>query len=48
MIHYEQLILHPEGEMRRLLEFLNLSWNSTVLAHEEHIGSAISLSKFFF
>lgn len=45
MIYYEQLVLHPEQEMRKLLLFLDLPWNSSVLSHEKHIGSAISLSK---
>ena len=43
-MHYEQLVLHPEAEMRKLLDFLDLPWNSTVLRHEELIGSEIKLS----
>jgi protein-tyrosine sulfotransferase len=45
MVHYEQLVLHPEREMRRLLEFLELPWNASVLHHEALIGKDISLSK---
>ncbi|KAH7731332.1 Protein TPST-1 [Aphelenchoides avenae] len=45
MVYYEQLVLHPEREMKRLLSFLDLPWNSSVLHHEELIGKDISLSK---
>ena len=44
-IWYEQLVLHPEREMRRLLSFLDLQWNESVLHHEMQIGKAISVSK---
>lgn len=44
-VYYEQLVLHSESQMRRILEFLGLPWNSSVLHHEEFIGKAISLSK---
>ncbi|WKY00373.1 hypothetical protein Q1695_014880 [Nippostrongylus brasiliensis] len=43
-VYYEQLVLHPEPQLRRILEFLNLPWNSSVLHHEQFIGKAISLS----
>lgn len=45
MVYYEQLVLHPEREMKRLLSFLDLPWNTSVLHHEELIGKDISLSK---
>ena len=45
MVYYEQLVLHPETEMRKLLTFLDLPWNSSVLNHEALIGKDISLSK---
>jgi len=45
MVYYEQLVLHPETEMRKLLHFLDLPWNSSVLNHEALIGKDISLSK---
>ncbi|KAE9554895.1 hypothetical protein FO519_001923 [Halicephalobus sp. NKZ332] len=45
MVYYEQLVLHPETEMRKLLDFLDLPWNSSVLNHEDLIGKDISLSK---
>ena len=41
---YEQLVLHPEKEMQRLLTFLDIPWDSSVLRHEELIGSEIKLS----
>uniref|UniRef100_A0A914BZH6 Protein-tyrosine sulfotransferase n=1 Tax=Acrobeloides nanus TaxID=290746 RepID=A0A914BZH6_9BILA len=45
MVYYEQLVLHPEAEMKRLLNFLDIPWNSSVLHHEAVIGKEISLSK---
>ncbi|XP_067112909.1 tyrosylprotein sulfotransferase 1, like isoform X1 [Osmerus mordax] len=46
-VRYEQLVLHPEEEMRKLLHFLGLPWDQAVLHHEELIGKAggVSLSK---
>lgn len=46
-IRYEQLVLQPEEEMRKLLHFLDLQWDPSVLHHEELIGKAggVSLSK---
>lgn len=46
-VRYERLVLHPEQEMRKLLSFLELQWDSSVLHHEELIGKAggVSLSK---
>ncbi|KAI6235724.1 Protein-tyrosine sulfotransferase [Aphelenchoides besseyi] len=45
MVFYEQLVLHPESEMRRILNYLGLPWNEQVLKHEELIGKQISVSK---
>uniref|UniRef100_A0A7E4VSY5 Protein-tyrosine sulfotransferase n=1 Tax=Panagrellus redivivus TaxID=6233 RepID=A0A7E4VSY5_PANRE len=45
MVHYEQLVLHPEKEMRKLLNFLDIPFNDSVLHHEALIGKDISLSK---
>ncbi|XP_044312065.1 protein-tyrosine sulfotransferase 1 [Varanus komodoensis] len=47
MVHYEQLVLHPELWLRTLLKFLRISWHPAVLHHEEMIGKAggVSLSK---
>lgn len=46
-VRYEQLVLHPEEEMRKLLSFLGLPWDPAVLHHEDLIGKAggVSLSK---
>ncbi|KAM8835587.1 protein-tyrosine sulfotransferase 1-like isoform 1-T1 [Synchiropus picturatus] len=46
-VRYEQLVLHPEQEMRKLLHFLELKWDESVLHHEQLIGKAggVSLSK---
>ena len=46
-MYYEQLVLHPETEMRRILQFMDVPWNDLVLHHEQTIGQAggVSLSK---
>lgn len=46
-VHYENLVLHPESEMKRILAFLDVNWNKVVLHHEQTIGQAggVSLSK---
>ncbi|VDM60535.1 unnamed protein product [Angiostrongylus costaricensis] len=44
-VYYEQLVLHPEPQMRRILDFLKLPWNESVLHHEEYIGKDVKLSK---
>ncbi len=38
-VYYEQLVLHPEDNMRSILKFLNIPWNDAVLHHEDHIGN---------
>lgn len=45
MVYYEQLVLHPEDQMRRILKFLDIPWNRVVLHHEQFVGKDISLSK---
>ena len=46
-VHYEQLVLHPKAEMKRILEFLGLTWSDNVLHHQDFIDKAggVSLSK---
>lgn len=44
MVYYEQLILHPEANLRRILDFLNIQWDDEVLRHEQLIGNEISIS----
>jgi protein-tyrosine sulfotransferase len=44
-VYYEQLVLRPEKEMRKLFKFLNIPWSDAVLNHEQFIGDEISLSK---
>jgi protein-tyrosine sulfotransferase len=44
-VYYEQLVLHPEKELRNIFQFLKIQWNDAVLKHEEFIGNEISLSK---
>lgn len=47
MVHYEQLVLHPSESMHKILEFLDVPWNDSVLHHEDHINKpgGVSLSK---
>ena len=47
IVHYEQMVLHPEAEMRKILKFIDIRWDGIVLHHEKSIGKAggISLSK---
>ena len=45
-VHYEQLVLHPESQMRRILQFLGVAWDANVLRHEQMVGNEISLSKY--
>ncbi|MCP9259383.1 hypothetical protein DINM_002332 [Dirofilaria immitis] len=45
IVYYEQLVLHPEKQLRRVLNFLNIAWSDLVLHHDKLIGKDISLSK---
>uniref|UniRef100_A0A1I7YI61 Protein-tyrosine sulfotransferase n=1 Tax=Steinernema glaseri TaxID=37863 RepID=A0A1I7YI61_9BILA len=45
MVHYEQLVLHPSSQMKRILEFLDVKWDDKVLHHEDEVGKDIRLSK---
>ncbi|CAH0772707.1 unnamed protein product [Bemisia tabaci] len=47
LVYYEQLVLHPEDWLHRILNFLDLPWNASVLHHEEMINKpgGVSLSK---
>lgn len=49
-VYYEQLALHPKMWMERILKFLDIPWNSSVLHHEDFVGKpgGISLSKYVF
>ncbi|XP_033628443.1 protein-tyrosine sulfotransferase 1-like [Asterias rubens] len=46
-VYYEKLVLHPEDWMRKILTFLNIPWDDSVLHHEDTVGKpgGISLSK---
>ncbi|RUS70370.1 hypothetical protein EGW08_021872, partial [Elysia chlorotica] len=37
-VYYEQLALHPREWMLRILRFLEIPWNESVLHHEQFIG----------
>lgn len=45
LMHYEHLILRPEENMRKLLDFLGLPWNDSVLHHERFLGTEIFLGE---
>ncbi|XP_030761903.1 protein-tyrosine sulfotransferase [Sitophilus oryzae] len=44
-VPYEQLVLHPKEWMGKVLKFLDIPWNESVLHHEDFINNGISLSK---
>lgn len=46
-VYYEQLVLHPRKWMEKILVFLDVPWNESVLHHEQFINKpgGISLSK---
>lgn len=44
-VPYEQLVLHPKEWMHKVLDFLNIRWNDSVLHHEDFINNGIELSK---
>lgn len=47
MVYYEQLVLHPEQWMKKILKFVDVPWNESVLHHEEFINkpNGVPLSK---
>jgi len=47
MVPYEQLVLNPSVWMHKILDFLDVPWNASVLHHEEFINKpgGVSLSK---
>ncbi|XP_065155219.1 protein-tyrosine sulfotransferase [Atheta coriaria] len=44
-VPYEQLVLHPKQWMEKVLKFLDIPWNESVLHHEDFINNGIKLSK---
>lgn len=46
-VYYEQLVLHPQEWMKKILKFLEIPWDDAVLHHEDHINKpgGVSLSK---
>lgn len=46
-VYYEQLVLHPEEWMRKILKFVDVPWDQSVLHHDEFINkpNGVSLSK---
>ncbi|KAG7202057.1 hypothetical protein KM043_004735 [Ampulex compressa] len=47
MVPYEQLVLHPRQWMMKILSFLDVPWNDSVMHHEEFIDKpgGVPLSK---
>jgi protein-tyrosine sulfotransferase len=46
-VPYEQLVLHPRQWLQRILDFLEVPWNESVMHHEQEINKpgGVSLSK---
>ncbi|KAF4519766.1 hypothetical protein B566_EDAN010360 [Ephemera danica] len=46
-VPYEQLVLHPRHWLQRILAFLDVPWNESVMHHEQEINKpgGVSLSK---
>lgn len=46
-VHYEELVLKPGLWLHKILQFLDVSWNDSVLHHEQLVNKpgGISLSK---
>ncbi|XP_017786329.1 PREDICTED: protein-tyrosine sulfotransferase, partial [Nicrophorus vespilloides] len=44
-VPYEQLVLHPREWMEKVLKFVDVPWNESVLHHQDFINKGISLSK---
>lgn len=47
-VHYEQLVLQPKVWLHKILDFLDVPWNESVLHHETLVNKddGISLSKY--
>jgi protein-tyrosine sulfotransferase len=45
-VYYEQLVIKPEREMKRILQFFDIPWDESVLNHEKYIGNEVEISKF--
>lgn len=45
MVRYENLVNRPQEEIKKLAEFLGLSWTNRLLNHEKYIDTKIKMSK---
>lgn len=45
LVKYEDLVLHPERTLKRVLNYLGENWTDKLLKHHEHIGDEIQISK---
>jgi len=37
-VYYEQLVLHPESNLRKIAKFLNIGWDEKMLHHEDFVN----------
>jgi len=45
IVKYEDLCLHPQSTLERVIQFLNEQWTDKLLNHQNFIGSDIIVSK---
>lgn len=45
IVKYEDLVLHPEKVLRKVMLFLDEEWTDELLRHQDHIGKEIKISK---
>ena len=46
MVYYEDLVSDPQQWMKKVLQFLEISWHDNVLHHQQFINSEVSLSRY--
>ena len=44
-VYYEQLVLHPEENLKKITEFLNVPWSDNLMHHEDFIEN-IGIAKY--
>jgi hypothetical protein len=45
IVHYERLVLNLERTMRRVTDFLGVTWTNDFLSHQRFVGSRIKVSE---
>ena len=43
-VHYEKLVISPRDQMKKITDFIGVSFSENTLEHEKHIGDEIRLS----